>query len=288
MADDRIRPLVAARAALGEGPVWHAATATLVWTDIPGKRLHVTDVANGADRVIERADPVGCLVEHAAGGFVLAEGAQLLHVSEEFAPVATLARVDLAPDSRFNDGATDPAGRLLVGILGREPGRLLRIDTGGEVHAVLEDVACSNGLAWSGDGRTLYFVDSPTGGVDAIEYDVATGSLGRRRQAFATDGGQPDGITIDDEDCLWVAVWGAGEVRRYRPDGELLDTLSFPTTYVTCPAFGGPDLDVLYVTSASVGFTDEQLLAEPDAGSLFACTVSARGRPLPPFGHRLS
>lgn len=284
MSDARVHALVRARADLGEGPVWHAATSSIVWTDIPAMQVHVTDAATGQDRIIARAGPVGCLVEHADGGFVLAEGPTIRHVNHEFEPVAVLARVELGPDSRFNDGATDPVGRLLVGTLSPTPGQLLRVDPDGTVTTLLEDIACSNGLAWSGDGRTLYFIDSPTGGVDAIEYDVATGTLGERRQAIAVAGGLPDGLTIDDEDCLWVAVWGTGEVRRYRPSGELLDTLTFPTQYVTCPAFGGPDLGTLYVTSASIGFTDEQRRAEPDAGSLFACTVQARGRPLTPFG----
>lgn len=273
----RVRPITSEPARLGEGPVWSAVSGRVVWTDIPAATLHVTDPATGVDRCVPRSAPVGCLVEHAAGGYLLAEGSAIVHVSPEFEPVGVIAQVELPPDSRFNDGAVDPAGRLLVGTLEPGGGRLLRVDADGTVSTLLTGVGCSNGLAWSSGGDTLYYVDSPTGVVDKIGYDVASGRLGAREPLVTTAGGQPDGLTTDDQDRLWVAVWGAGEVRCYDADGELVDTVRLPAERVTCPAFGGEQLDVLYVTTA---MSDD---ADPAAGLLYACQVGARGRPLPRF-----
>lgn len=273
-----VRPITREPARLGEGPLWDAGARQLVWTDIPAATLHVTDPATGADRTVVRSAPVGCVVEHADGGYVLAEGGAIVHVSPSFDTDRVVARVALPPGSRFNDGAVDPAGRLLVGTLEPGGGRLLRVDPDGAVTTLLTGIACSNGLAWSSDGRTLYYVDSPTGAVDRMDYDVPTGRLGPREPLVTTTGGLPDGLTIDDQDRLWVAVWGAGEVRCYRGDGELLDTVHLPAQRVTCPAFGGADLDVLYVTTAM-----EDSGSDPAAGLLYACDVDARGRRLPRF-----
>lgn len=275
----QVRPVTDEPARLGEGPLWDAASGRLLWTDIPAATLHVTDGTTGADHCIHRRGPVGCLVEHVDGGFVLAEGMTIVRVSPEFETVAVIAHVDAPRGSRFNDGGVDPAGRMVVGSLEPGGGRLLSVEPDGTVTTLLTNIGCSNGLAWSADGSTLYYVDSSTGAVDQIAYDVATGALGAREPLVATAGGLPDGLAIDEQERLWVAVWGAGEVRCYSTTGGLLASVKLPTNFVTCPAFGGEDLDVLYVTTAG-----DETGASPAAGLLYACSVGARGRPLPCFG----
>lgn len=283
--DGSPRVVGAVRAELGESPLWDPEGEAVVWTDILARTLHVTS-ASGRDRASRRAGPVGALAPHAAGGFVLAEGSHILHVGADLRTRELIAEVDLPPESRFNDGAVDPAGRFVVGVLSPGPGVLLSVEPDGRVQTVLDGIALTNGLDWSPDGRTLYHVDSVTARVDAYAYDVESGTLGARRTAVQVDGGLPDGLTVDAEGHLWVAIWGAGEVRRYAPDGSVLTALPLPVAHVTCPAFGGSALDTLFVTTARPGAGEADPLADPLAGALFAVPTSARGRPVTAFGRR--
>jgi sugar lactone lactonase YvrE len=163
---------------------------------------------------------------------------------------------------------------------------LYRFDPGGGVERMAGDVTISNGLAWSGDGRTMFFVDTPTRRVDAFDFSVEAGTISNRRTALdlSTTAGFPDGIAIDAEDCLWVAFWGGSAIRRYRADGRFDLEVHVPTTNVTSCAFGGPDLRDLYVTSARDGLTPDRIAAEPHAGALFHCRTDVPGAPLARFG----
>jgi sugar lactone lactonase YvrE len=186
------------------------------------------------------------------------------------------------PTVRMNEGGCDPLGNFYCGSMAyskaRGRGALYRLSPGGRVDRVLDGVTISNGLAWSPDATTAFYIDTPTHRVDAFDFDSTTGALAGRRQAFAIPAGDgaPDGMTIDAEGHLWIAMWGGGAVRRYQPDGRLDAVIPIPATQVTSCAFGGADLDVLYVTTSRERLpVDEQ----PLAGSVFATRPGVRGLP---------
>ncbi len=189
------------------------------------------------------------------------------------------------PRARFNEGKCDPAGRFLAGTMAYDQtpgaGSVYRLDPDLAVTRLLDGVTISNGLAWTADGATLYYIDSPTQGVDAFDYDTGTGRLENRRRVvdIPAAAGLPDGMTIDTDGCLWVALYGGSAVHRYTPDGRLDAVLSFPVSNVTCPVFGGPGLGTLYVTSARDGLGERQLAVQPHAGAVFAADAGARGLP---------
>jgi sugar lactone lactonase YvrE len=286
------RPEVAldARATLGEGPVWDAGQQRLVWLDILPGLVHRFDPATGRDDPFRAGKPVGSAALRHGGGLVLAveDGFALLDPDwQRLDQVAVIEHP--GPPGRFNDGKCDPAGRFLAGTMAYDltpaAGSVYRLGPDLTVTRLLDGVTISNGLAWTADGATMYYIDSPAQGVDAFDYDAETGRLGNRRRVvdIPAAAGLPDGMTIDTDGCLWVALHGGSAVHRYAPDGRLDTVVSFPASNVTCPVFGGPGLDVLYVTSARDGLDERRLAAQPHAGALFAADVGARGLPADRF-----
>jgi sugar lactone lactonase YvrE len=193
-------------------------------------------------------------------------------------------------DQRMNDGKCDPAGRFWAGTMAldkrRGAGALYRLDADGRVHRMLDEVSISNGLDWSNDGRLMYYVDTPTRSVDVFDFDVATGAIANRRSLARVepDEGWPDGLTLDADGYIWVALWCGAAVRRYAPDGTLDRVVAVPTTYPTSCAFGGSDLGDLYITTAATALTPDERLREPLAGGLFRCRPGVHGRPAHRFG----
>ena len=283
--DTRIELVLDARAQLGEGPVWDDETGELVWVDILKGRVHRTTPA-GADQVVEVGRSVGAVGLRRGGGLVLAtdDGFHLLD------PGATATRRIAAveaddPLTRANDGKVDRQGRFWAGTMAFDEvtvsGSLYRLDPDGTVTRQLTGVGISNGIDWSADGSTMYFIDSPLGGVDAFRWDGPGGTIADRRRlaAIPDGGGKPDGMTLDAEGYLWVACWGGWAVRRYAPDGRLDRTIRFPVANVSSVAFGGPDLDELYATTAWHLLGPTERAAQPLAGGLFRCRPGVRGRP---------
>ena len=279
--DDRVEVVVAAGCELGEGPVWDARSARIAWVDILGRRVLLHDPTTGATESITTPLHVGAIAPRRAAGYVAAlqDGFWILGDG----PARRLATVPEArPEIRFNDGKCDPAGRFWAGTMPYDEvspaGGLYRLDRDGSVARVLEGVTISNGLAWSGDGTTLYYIDTPTRRVDAFAYDAARGEIGKRRTVIEipSDAGAPDGMAIDVEDGLWVALWGGGVLHRY-VDGRLDRVIALPVSQPTSCAFGGPDLDELYITSARTGLTPAARAAEPLAGGLFRIRPGVRG-----------
>jgi sugar lactone lactonase YvrE len=277
---------LAAGATLGEGPVWDAETATLVWVDILGERVHRLDPATGRDTAIDVGRPVGAAGLRRDGGVVLAveDGFALVDAaSEEVELVAAVGADD--PAMRFNDGACDPAGGFLAGTMAYDltegAASLYRLDADLTVTEVVRDVTISNGLGWSPDRRTMYYIDSPTHRIDAFDYDTGTGRLSGRRTVVETPAGAelPDGLTVDEDGCLWVAFWDGWVVRRYTPSGTLDREVELPVARVTSCAFGGADLATLYITSARDGLDEAALAEQPLAGAVFACEPGVRGLP---------
>jgi sugar lactone lactonase YvrE len=283
--------VVPAGAALGEGPVWDERDGTLVWVDIDGRRVHRFAPGRGLETALELEHAVGLAVPRTAGGLVIGLGNALAVLEEGSSRPRVIAE---APASRvpvrINDGCCDAAGRLWAGTMGlgaeAGAGTLYRLDPDHRLHAVLEGVTISNGLDWSPDGTVMYYADSATGRVDRFDFDLETGAIAGRRPFVEVpqDEGEPDGLTVDADGCVWVAIWGAGSVRRYAPSGELVAELGFPVTLVTSCAFGGEDLDELYVTTARYDLDAEELARQPQAGGLFRARLGVRGRPANRFG----
>ncbi len=184
---------------------------------------------------------------------------------------------------RFNDGKPSPWGDFWAGTMPWKEGgpacALYRLTPDGQVTELFGGVGLSNGLDWSADRGTFYYADSRSGGVDVFAADPETGELGDRRRFVTVQAGIPDGLALDADGCLWLAVFGTGEVRRYTPDGDLDTVIRLPVDQPTSMAFGGHDLATLYITTAREDLTREQVASQPHAGDIFACTPGASGRP---------
>ncbi len=230
---------------------------------------------------------VGCVALRRSGGIVAAVKRGFASVDLESGAVTLVAVPDgHAPGHRFNDGRCDPRGRFWAGTMAIDAapgaGSLHRLDPDGRAHRILQGITISNGLAWSADGGTLYYVDTGGQAIQAFDFDLETGGVGRRRDVVDVPAGlgRPDGMAIDSEGMLWVALWDGGLVTRWDPKtGALLDRVSLPVSRPTSCAFGGPTLEDLYITSARSGLGPETLAGQPLAGGLFRVRVGARGVP---------
>jgi sugar lactone lactonase YvrE len=275
-----------ARAELGEGPVWDSELGRLIWVDITGERVHRFDPLTGDDETTAVGQPVGAASPRIPDGLVLAVRDGFVFLDLERARLQLVAEVEAeTPGNRMNDGKCDAAGRFWAGTMpfagNRPSGALYRLDSDLSVSRMLDGVTISNGIAWSPDGRSMYYIDSPTYRVDVFDYDVDAGEIAKRRTLFElpADGGLPDGMTVDAEGLLWIAFWGVGAVRRYTPDGLLAAVVELPVSLVTSCAFGGPDLADLYITSASGPLSPEQAVDQPAAGGLFRARPGVSGLP---------
>jgi sugar lactone lactonase YvrE len=282
--------LLDAHAGTAEGPVWDERRQQLVWTDIPGESIHFTDLSSGKDASVDVGTRVGCVVPRTNGGFAMGACQEFLLCGPDDLSHPE-ERVHITDESlvRVNDGKCDPAGRFFAGTAANDgrwgTGALYRLGADHSLELVLAGVTCANGLGWSLDSRTFYYVDTPTYRIDAFDFDPERGSLSNRRVfARIEGGGRPDGLCIDSEGCLWVAIWLGWEVRRYAPDGRLLTQVKVPTALVSSCAFAGPDLDILCITSASSYLMKGEKATQPHAGAIFACSPGVRGLPPAQFG----
>jgi sugar lactone lactonase YvrE len=280
-------------AELGERPVWDASTGRLIWVDINAGQLHQLDAAGG-DRVVATAGvPVGAAAPRAGGGYVLAAADGFRLIGADGAAAAPPVRPAGMPGQvRFNDGACDPAGRFWAGTAATDgrsgTGSLYRLDPDGSVTEVLAGVTESNGLGWNPAATVFYYTDSgeDESRVRAFGFDLASGTLGGERDLirFAPGDGTADGLVVDADGCLWIAMWDGGCVRRYSASGELLGRYSVPASRPTCPGFGGPGLDELFLTTAWEGLDREQRAADPLAGHLLRARPGVRGLAMAGFG----
>jgi sugar lactone lactonase YvrE len=294
--------LLAAGATLGEGPTWDAGTGRLAWVDILGRRLLFTDPLTGETEAIPTPSDIGVAVAQASGGWMcgLADGFWSWTRADGWKQVAT---VDAdRPDLRFNVGKVDPLGRFWAGTMAYDKrpgaGALYRLDADVSVERVLGDVTISNGIVFAtpehaaivepGRGHpattlTCYYIDTPTQRIDGFDVDDA-GRLSNRRTVIEipTSAGSPDGMTLDVEGGLWLALWGGRALRRY-VGGRLATVVDVPTSHVSSCAFGGPDYDTLYITSARDDLTPDELVTDELAGALFRLTPGVAGLPPVPF-----
>jgi len=272
---------------LGEGAFWDPVRDCLVWVDILRREVH--ELKAGAHGVHHVPSHVGVAVPRQSGGWVLAVREGFASLDPEGGGYSLLAAVEAA-GTRMNDGNVDPRGRFFAGSMldSEEPGggRVYRLDTDLSVSVVLEPVDISNGVDWSADGRTVYYSDSgPARTVATFDFDLATGAWTNRREfAKLTEReGYPDGLTLDREGCVWVAVWGGSHVRRYTPDGRIDAVVTVPAPLVTSCGFGGPGLETLYITTARTTLDESALAANPLSGSLFAVQPGVAGFARRPF-----
>jgi L-arabinonolactonase len=273
----------------GEGVLWDPRSRRVWWTDIHGKKLWSFDPASSAASSFAVPARVCCFAPRAQGGLLVA-------FAEGFAfyDLASGARQDVAafepelPGTRLNDGRTDRAGRFVAGGMDEANGQpvssVWRVDADRTAKRLFGEVACANATCFSPDGRTMYFADSPRRTIEAIAYDPATGAIGARRALGKIEGpGVPDGACTDAEGYVWVAIWEGDRVERWSPDGRLDRTVEVPVHKPTCCAFGGANLDVLYITTSRLGSSEADLQRQPTAGGLYAFHPGVRGLADTPF-----
>jgi sugar lactone lactonase YvrE len=269
----------------GEGVVWEDATALVRFVDLEAGALMSYDPGTGAVDRRQLGTVVACVRPRRLGGLVVALERTFVLLDAEGTVEAEYGPVFDDEGIRFNDGGCDPAGRFWMGSMAYDeaPGRgtIHRLDPEGGVHLVLTDVTISNGLSFAADGRSARYVDTPTGRIDTLEVDPAAGTVSGRAPFVEVGPGHPDGIAVDTEGGVWVALWQGSAVHRYDRDGRLTHVVRLPASQVTCPAFGGPDLADLYVTTSRRGRPEGQ---EPAAGALFRVRPGVTGVPVLPFG----
>lgn len=283
-----LRPARSETFRLGEGPLWDPVRRCLLWVDIRQGLVLQGQLDDGRLEVTDRHHfdgAVGAVAVAADGTLLVAVDRGLVVVTVD--GTRTPGPALLPPGSRLNDGTTDPAGRFLVGSLSltgpsaRE--RLVRVESDAEVTVLDDDLQLSNGLAFSSDGRRLFSVDTLRGTVFVRSYDSAAGTVGERAVHLRFDNpeqGLPDGIAVDAADHLWVALWGAGEVRRYTPDGRADRVLPTGAPHTTSVAFAGDDLKTLVVTTATDHLDAATLLARPRSGQVLTTVVDVPGTPV--------
>src|SRR5690606_25568396 len=284
--------VVDARAELGEGTIWDPAAGVLWWIDIWGKLIHRYDPATGRDETWEAPEYLGCIGLRAKGGLVLTMVSGFYFFDPSTGAFTAIADPEAhMPKTRFNDGKPDRQGRFWSGSMFEVPGQpaefiasLYRMDTDLSVHRMIEGIGCCNGLAWSPDSRVMYFSDSHTPIIRAYDFDPATGDIENERVFGEFEGKDIcDGSTVDAEGCYWATIPFTGRVHRYDPDGKLMQTIHMPTDLPTCCEFGGPNLDILYVTTAVLKRPEEHFRGQRNPGGLFAIDAGVKGLPLPAF-----
>ncbi|HET9078250.1 MAG TPA: SMP-30/gluconolactonase/LRE family protein [Acidimicrobiales bacterium] len=277
--------VAAGRALLGEGPAWDARCRRLLWVDIPAGVVHLLDPSTGDDRRLQVGQPVGAVVPDRDGGWAVAvrDGFGRLDDQGGFELVHDLSR----PGLRMNDGKCSPDGAFWAGTMAEDArsavGVLYRMPPAwGRPEPVLDGLTISNGLSWSPDGRSMYFIDTPTRRIDVFDVEPGGAALGNRRPLVEVPAGagNPDGMTIDEEGCIWVALAHAGRVQRYRPDGTPDLVVEVPVPQVTSCCFGGDRGDVLYMTSGRRGAAP----SDPLAGAVFGCHPGVGGPPAGAYG----
>ncbi|XP_072235387.1 regucalcin [Leuresthes tenuis] len=289
MSSVKVESVVAVSALIGEGPVWEESEQTLLLVDIVGQKIHRWSPMTNQIQSVETGDTVGFAVPRRSGGYVAGVGRSIVAVDWSTRMMKSMVDVDEdKPNNRLNDGKVDPIGRLLAGTMGKEEvqnkqGSLYSVNSDLAVTKHLSQVDISNGLDWSLDQKTFFYIDSLALTVDAFDYDLTTGNMGNRRVVYRMEEGEglPDGMTLDADGRLWVACYNGGRVINIDPaTGVRLQTISLPVTKTTSCCFGGPDYSDLYVTSACLGLNQSESSKQPLAGNTFRVSgLGVKGRP---------
>jgi sugar lactone lactonase YvrE len=264
----------------GEGPVWVARDESLHWVDMLIGDVVQLDAAGAITR--HHVGSVAAAVRpRAEGGMAVAVERGFVLAEPGWAAMRVLPEVFADTSVRMNDGGCDPQGRFYCGTMAYDAapgaGTLFRLDPDESVHVVITGVTVSNGLAWSPDGSTAYYVDTATQRIDAFAFDDATAAFKNRRTVVEIDPqlGSPDGLTVDAEGGLWVALWDGAAVHRYAPDGRLEAVIELPTPRVTACTFGGSGLNQLFITTSALGLNG----CDEVAGAVFLAEPGVTGLP---------
>jgi len=276
---------------LGETPLWSQESGELLWIDIERPRLQSLKLLTGEHEIVPmKGTYLGSHALTRDGSRLLAIDLSLFRFDAGRRKLQPFAAVEAGLDNRLNDGRVDPRGRLWIGTmdnqLHRPNGSLYRVDPSGHVEAIFSGIVVSNGIAFSPDGRTLYFTDTRRHRTWACDLDPDDGAVSNRRlfADYSATWERPDGACVDVDGCIWTAFFAGGRIVRHRPDGTIDRQVAMPVTNPTCVCFGGADLKTLFVTSATKFLTPEQRAAEPLAGSLFAIEGLGQGLPENRFG----
>lgn len=280
-----VEQLTDALAQHGEGPVWDERTKRLLWVDLlKGDLLSIAEGETAAVRT-HISEVLACVSPRERGGTVGATERGFVLIGDDL-EVTELPELWSDTSVRMNDGACSPDGRYFAGSMAYDEtpgaGALYRLDPDGVVTVIFEAVSISNGLGWTTDGAAAYYVDSGTASIAKMSYVSATGTFSERRTLVEIDPalGMPDGLCVDEEDAIWVALWGGGAVHRYLPDGRLDAVIELPVTHPTSCCFGGEMLDTLFIATSSL---PAETYGQLGAGALFISTPGVSGLPVRRF-----
>ena len=279
-------------ALLGEGAIWNHKENTLYWVDIEGKKLHIYDPNKQSDRFLATESSPGTVVPYTEKEAVIALVDGIYYIDLQTGTTRILSDVESnRPENRFNDGKCDPNGNLWVGSMHYDQSKAIasvyRVKRTGETTTLIENVTISNGIVWSKDKKTMYYIDTPTAVIKAFDFNPDTSEISNERIVVevSPEDGFPDGMAIDENDHLWVGMWNGDAVAQYDPVcGELIRKVIVPAHNVTACAFGGDNLDTLYITTSSLDMTEEEQQKYPDAGSIFKVVPGVSGVKSPFFG----
>ncbi|HEY4650307.1 MAG TPA: SMP-30/gluconolactonase/LRE family protein [Pontibacter sp.] len=276
-----------ARATLGEGPLWHPTEDVLYWVDIEGRKLHIFNPETKETKEFDVKERIGTVVPLVQGGVLVALQNGIHKLDTITGELTFIVNPIREKDIRFNDGKCDAAGRFWVGTMALDTRKgaavLYRINLDNTIDQVLDNLTIANGIVWSPDNKTMYFIDTHTQQVQAFDFDLETGTIARGRVVVEVpkEAGSPDGMAIDTAGNLWVALHKGGAVGCYNPKtGELLQKIAVPVPQTTACAFGGKNLDTLYITTGREGLSEEQLRKYPASGGIFAVKPGVTGMPV--------
>lgn len=287
---ENVQRCLPVRNRLGEGPIWNAEEGALYWVDIEGQAYHRFVPSTGDQERVEVGLLLGVMRFRRGGGMVMAtsQGIQFWDpVARRLTPVANPEAGK--PNARFNDGAVDPQGRFWAGTMAPGSGytsSLYRLDLDHRLQRIDTGIGTSNGIAWSLDGKTLYFTDSPAKVIYAYDFDPVSGDVVNRRPFIHTpdEPGFPDGLIVDSQGCLWSARWGGWKINRYDPAGKPERVIPMPVEFPTSCVFGGADLTDLYITSAWTELGEQGKDSQPMSGDIFLLHTDIRGQVEPKYG----
>lgn len=282
----RVELAVDCRNILGESVAWDHDAKRVYWLDIESRELWTLDPASGRTSTHKAAERIACFALRQRGGLLAGFASGFAFYDPDSGQRQDIVKFE--PDTantRLNDGKTDRQGRFIAGgfdeVEGKSISSVVRIDPDGRMTTLFDSVACANGTCFSPDGKTMYFADTPSATMWSFEYDIARGTVGERRvvASFKSQPGTPDGACVDAEGFIWNAQWNGRRVVRFAPDGRVDRVVEMPVLNPTCVAFGGAELDTLYITTARYQMTPEQLAADPQSGALFALRPGVKGLP---------
>ncbi len=282
---NKVELVIDSKSELGEGAIWNQKTGELLWINITGKILNFYNPLTGNNKEMFTGQMIGTVVPTESGAVLVALKNGIYKLNPE---TGTKKRIvdpeETLPNNRFNDGKCDPSGRFWAGTMSLQDekgaGTLYRLDTDSSIHEIIENVSISNGIVWSADNSKMYYIDTPTQKVVAYNFNNETGEIENPKVAVEVpkEMGSPDGMTIDSEGNIWVALWGGSAVGCWNPaTGELLRTIEVPAKNVTSCAFGDKDLGTLYITTARIATNNENLKKYPNAGGVFKTRPGVKG-----------